>query len=393
MNRPPHDSGATPPPDRLQPDTLEPDRLRPPVVTAGGGAPFLELVRVRLLEFCREPEALFWVYGFPLVMVLALGIAFRQKPIDQLRVDIVASPQASADQEALSAAAAGLRIGVVTPAVASERLRTGRCDLVIERSAEPIGDAGKQNDNPANEIVFRFDPSRPESVLARDRAQDALERAAGRRDLLATRDLAVAAPGGRAIDFLVPGLMALSLLGGGLWGVGFAVVEMRIRKLLKRFLATPLRQWQFLLAVMAGRMVFVIPEMILLLAFARWAFDVRIFGSPWAVAVLLALGATAFAGIGLLVAARAKTLDAVSGALNLIMLPMWLGSGVFFSRERYPEWMQPLLKCLPLTPLVDALRGVMLEGKTLAACGTEIAGLVVWAAVSFAIALRIFRWG
>ena len=229
-------------------------------------------------------------------------------------------------------------------------------------------------------------------MLARDRANDSLERAAGRRDLLTVRDAILDAPGGRYIDFLVPGLMALSLLGGGLWGVGFAVVEMRIRKLLKRFLATPLRRWQFLLAVMAGRMLFVIPEMILLLAFARWMFDVRIFGSPWAVALLLALGATAFAGIGLLVAARAKTLEAISGALNLIMLPMWLGSGVFFSRERYPEWMQPCLRFLPLTPLVDALRGVMLEGRSLAACGEEVAIISAWAILSFAIALRVFRW-
>jgi len=356
-----------------------PAAQKPPLVTAGGRAPFLELVRSRILEFCREPEALFWVYGFPLLMVLSLGIAFRQQPLEQLRVDIGDGPRAAADADVLRQAGAGLRVGVAPRAEALERLRTGRCDLVLDRGADDA-------------IQFHFDPSRPESALARDRARDALERAAGRRDLLAASDVTATAPGGRYIDFLVPGLMALSLMGGGLWGVGFAVVEMRIRKLLKRFLATPLKRWQFLLGVMVSRMLFVIPEMILLLAFARWAFDVRIFGSPWAVAFLLALGAASFAGIGLLVASRAKTLEAVSGALNLLMLPMWLGSGVFFSRERYPDWMQPVLQFLPLTPLVDALRGVMLEGRTLAGCGEEIGIVAAWGLVSFAIALRIFRW-
>ena len=351
--------------------------LPPPVVTAGGHAPFVELVRSRLIEFCREPEALFWVYGFPLVMILSLGIAFRQQPLASLSVDIVAGPHAEADAAAL-ATAAGLTAMIRPQADALERLRTGRADLVVERTADTI--------------EFRADPTRPEAALARDRAHDALERAAGRRDLLAVRDTPFAAPGGRYIDFLVPGLMALSLMGGGLWGVGFAVVEMRIRKLLKRFFATPLAHWQFLAGMMTGRMLFVIPEMVLLVVCARLLFGVRVFGSPAAVAFLLVLGATAFAGIGLAIAARAKTLEAVSGALNLLMLPMWLGSGVFFSRERYPDWLQPVLAALPLTPLVDALRGVMLEGRTLAGCAAEIAAIAAWGIVCFAIALRIFRW-
>lgn len=351
--------------------------LPPPAVTSGGYAPFSEFVRCRLLEFCREPEALFWVYGFPLVMILSLGIAFRQQPLARLTVDIVAGPEAAADAAAV-ATAPGLTATIQPRAEAGERLRTGRADLVVERTAAAI--------------EFRADSTRPEAALARDRARDALERAAGRRDLLAVRDAPLDSPGGRYIDFLVPGLMALSLMGGGLWGVGFAVVELRIRKLLKRFFATPLAHWQFLLGMMAGRMLFVIPEMVLLVVCSRLFFGVKVFGSPTAVAALLVLGATAFAGIGLAIAARAKTLEAVSGALNLIMLPMWLGSGVFFSRERYPDWLQPVLAALPLTPLVDALRGVMLEGRTLGGCAWEIGAIAAWGIACFAIALRIFRW-
>jgi ABC-2 type transport system permease protein len=365
----------------------------PPLVQRGGYSPFWELIRGRLLEFVREPELIFWVYGFPLLMTLALGIAYREQPLQKLRVDVADGPLAAADMAALVhvpahadkpalAEPAGGMAAQVLPLTASlEHLRTGRADLVIDR-------------DPAREstIRYHFDPTRPESVLARDRARDALERAAGRRDLLAVEDVPQTAIGSRYIDFLIPGLMGLSLMGGGLWGVGFVAVEMRIRRLLKRFLATPMRRWQFLLSIMVGRMLLMIPEMLLLVFFSRWAFGVRIFGNPFSVAILVVLGALCFAGIGLLVASRAKTLEAINGMLNLIMLPMWLASGVFFPRERYPEAIQPLLRALPLTALVDALRGVMLEGLPLAGCWTEVVTLVAWAAVSFTVALRIFRW-
>jgi len=376
-----------------------PAMFAPPRVQRGGYSPFWELIRGRLLEFVREPELIFWVYGFPLLMTLALGIAYREQPLQKLRVDVADGPLAAADMAALvhvpaqadmpthvdvpaqAEPVSGMAAQVLPRTASLEHLRTGRADLVIDR-------------DPAREstIRYHFDPTRPESVLARDRARDALERAAGRRDLLAVADVPQTAIGSRYIDFLIPGLMGLSLMGGGLWGVGFVAVEMRIRRLLKRFLATPMRRWQFLLSIMVGRMLLMIPEMLLLIFFSRWAFGVRIFGNPFSVAILVVLGALCFAGIGLLVASRAKTLEAINGMLNLIMLPMWLASGVFFPRERYPEAIQPLLRPLPLTALVDALRGVMLEGLPLSGCWTEVVTLVAWAAVSFTVALRIFRW-
>ena len=360
----------------------------PPALQKGGYSPFWELVRSRFLEFCREPEVVFWVYGFPVLMVVSLGIAYRERAVPMPRVEVVAGPASAADAAALARPESGTTATVSPRAAALESLRTGRADLVLER-VEPVLEAAA----PATATIrYHVDPSRPESVLARDRARDALERAAGRRDLLAVDEVPQTAPGNRYIDFLIPGLMGLSLMGGGLWGVGFVAVEMRGRKLLKRFLATPMRRWQFLLSIMVSRMLFMIPEMLLLVCFSRWAFGVRIFGSPWAVAALVLLGAVCFAGIGLLVASRTKTLEAVNGILNIIMLPMWMASGVFFPRERYPEAVQPLLRAMPLTALVDALRAVMLEGASLATCWPEVATLVAWGTLTFAVALRIFRW-
>jgi ABC-2 type transport system permease protein len=359
-----------------------PTPTRLPEVRDRTVGPLRELSWSRLVEFCREPEVIFWVYGFPILMVMALGIAFRDRPIEQPRIAVVVAlgGDSLAGQAARSLTEnPAFDATVGTRDVSLEQLRTGKIDLIVESQE-------------GSDIVFHFDPTRPEAVLARDRAEAAMERAAGRQDRLLAHDNLIAEPGSRYIDFLIPGLMGLSLMGGGLWGVGFVTVEMRIRGLLKRFLATPMRRSEFLMAVMFSRMLFMIPEMLLIVLFSGWLFGVRIYGSLPAVAALVALGATTFSGLGLLAASRAKTLETVSGLLNLIMLPMWLGSGVFFARERYPDAVQPILQLLPLSALVDALRGVMLEGLTLPQIWPAVATLFVWACVSFSVALRTFRW-
>ncbi len=199
-------------------------------------------------------------------------------------------------------------------------------------------------------------------------------------------------PGGRYIDFLVPGLLGMSLMGGGLWGVGFVTVDMRIRKLLKRFVATPMRRSDFLGGLMLSRLLFLVPEVIVLLVFARLAFGVVIYGNLLAIMFLILLGAVTFAGLGLLVASRAKTLEAVSGLMNLVMLPMWLLSGIFFSSERFPAAAQPFIAILPLTALNNALRAVMQEGASLGSQLPEIGLLALWATLTFALALKLFRW-
>jgi len=184
----------------------------------------------------------------------------------------------------------------------------------------------------------------------------------------------------------------MGLMGGGLWGVGFVIVDMRIRKLLKRFIATPMKKYQFLAGIMLSRFLFMVPEIAILLLFARIAFGVRVQGSLLAVMFFVFLGAFTFAGIGLLVASRAKSLETVSGLMNLVMLPMWVLSGIFFSSERFPAAVQPVIKILPLTPLINALRAVILEGHSLFQLWPQIVILAVWGLVTFVLSLRWFRW-
>ncbi len=260
-------------------------------------------------------------------------------------------------------------------------IRTGRADVIVVARADR-----------APRYEYAFDPTRAESVLARNAVDDFLQRAAGRRDAVEVADLPLDEPGTRYIDFLVPGLLGMGLLGGGLWGVGFAIVDMRIRKLLKRYLATPMKRIHFLGAIILSRLLFTATEVLLLLVFARLFFGVSSLGSHLAVALLILLGALEFAGIGLLVASRAQTIETVSGLMNLVMLPMWIASGIFFSTERFPEAVQPVLALLPLNPLIHALRAVMLEGTSLWSLGGDVALITAWGGLCFFLGLRWFRW-
>ena len=341
--------------------------------------PLIQLMLARVREFYREPEAVFWVYGFPILIVVALGIAFRNKPVENATVDVVAGP--AADEVVGQLQASGKFTARAFDAETCHRqLRTGKTDLVIV----PQTGGGYE---------FDYDPTRPESLLARNAAADVLQRAAGRKDPVPTRDEEMKEPGGRYIDFLVPGLVGMSLMGGGLWGVGYAVVDLRVRKLLKRLLATPLRPRDFLLALLTSRLVFLVPEMLVLVLAGRLLFGVPIRGAVGTLALVLVVGGAAFAGLGLLLASRTANTEVVSGLINLLMLPMWMLSGTFFASSRFPGWLQPFIAALPLTPLNHALRGVMLEGASLTAVLHEVATLAGWAVVSFLVALKWFRWG
>ncbi|MEX2113050.1 MAG: ABC transporter permease [Pirellulales bacterium] len=351
-----------------------------PPLTQERYSPMWQIVISRVREFYREPEALFWVYGFPILMVVGLGIAFRNQPIEKITVDVEAGPRAAEVVKTL-AAQPRFVVAAFSEQQSRLRLRTGKTDLVVSVASDTQPD-----------YKFLFDPSRPPSLLARNAVDDALQRAAGRMDVATVTEQKFDEPGGRYIDFLVPGLLGMSLMGGGMWGVGFVTVDMRIRKLLKRFLATPMRKSDFLAGIMASRMLFMVPEVIVLLVFARLVFDVRVFGSMLAVMCLILLGAVMFSGLGLLLAARPRTLEAVSGLMNLVMLPMWMLSGIFFSSDRFPEFAQPLIKLLPLTALIDSLRAVMQDGASLASQWSPIALMVAWSVVSFAAALKWFRW-
>jgi len=241
-------------------------------------------------------------------------------------------------------------------------------------------------------IHYRFDPARPESVLAKAQVDDAFEIAAGRHNPLSTTATISSEPGSRYIDFLIPGLIGMNVMNAAIWGIGFAIVDMRQRKLLKRFVATPMRKSDFLAALASSRLLLMMAEVGLLLGFGVLVFHMRVVGSVVTILLIGAAGALGFSGIGLFTASRAQKIESVSGLINVVMMPMWIFSGVFFSYDRFPAAIHPLIKALPLTALNDALRATILEGSSLAAQSGRLVVLALWGGVSFGLALKWFRW-
>ena len=342
----------------------------------GAFSSLTELTLARLREFLREPEALFWVFVFPVLMACALGVAFRARGQEAVLVGVL-DVEGRTELEAALGDAPEIRTRVVGRGDLALVLQRAEAQIVVEPGSPPI---------------FHYDPTRTESRLARRIVDDALQRAAGRADAFEGRDALVETVGSRYIDWLLPGLLGMTLMSTGLWGIGFSIVVARTRKLLKRLVASPMRRRDYLLAQVLGRLVFLGPEAGLLLAFGWFVFGVPQRGSWLLLAATCVLGALSFGGLGLLIASRARTIEAVSGLVNIVMLPMWLLSGVFFSASNFPDVMQPPIQALPLTALIDALRGIMLEGAPAGALAGELAILVAWGVGSFGLALRLFRW-
>ena len=338
-----------------------------------------QLTLARFREFVREPEALFWSLAFPLVLSIGLGIAFRNRPADVVHVAVVGDPAAVAVAMASLETAGGFSAEHLEAIPARLALRTGKVALVL-------------NVRVMGRVEFEYDDTRPDSRVARVLANDAVQRGAGRADPLPSAERYVRDRGSRYIDFVVPGLLGMGLMGNGVWGIGFAVVDARRKRLLKRLMATPMSRAEYLGSFLITRFVLLVIEVLLLVGFAAIAFGVPVRGSLVQLGIICALGALAFCAVGLLIAARPKTIEGANGLMNLAMVPMWILSGVFFSSENFPAAIQPVIQALPLTAVNDALRANMLRGAGFDVVGPELAIIFAWAAVCFVLALRLFRW-
>jgi ABC-2 type transport system permease protein len=336
--------------------------------------PLVQLTLVRFREFLREPEALFWVFGFPLLLAAGLGLAFRNTPAETLSVGVVGADRAPFEH------ASALNVDPFPTVEDGLRaLREGKIALLVERPAD-------------GSVLYHYDDTNPEGRDARMRADTAVQQGAGRTDPVVANDQLMREAGSRYIDFLVPGLLGMNLMGGSIWSMGFAIVDARRRKLMKRLIATPMPRHYFLLSFLISRLAMLVIEVGAFLGFAVLAFGVPIRGSLVLVAGVCVFGTLAFGALGLLLSSRARTIEAASGLMNLTMLPMWILSGVFFSSQRFPDVVQPIVKALPLTALNDALRATMLQGATLVQIAPQIGVLAAWLLVCFPVALKLFRW-
>jgi ABC-2 type transport system permease protein len=331
----------------------------------------LTVTRFRL--FFREPEAVFWIFAFPILLSVGLSIAFRNRPADVLKV-------------------AGSTMQITQALNADKGLSAITLDEDRGRSALATGNilllAVQQGDS----IKFDYDNTNPDARTARLIADRAIQRAAGQRESVGTRNELTHEAGSRYIDFVIPGLLGMNLMSSGIWALGFSIVEARQKKLLKRLVASPMPRWQYLASFLLSRLFLLVIEVGVFLGFSHLAFGVPLRGPLWQLGLLCVLASLTFSAVGLLLASRAKTMQAASGLMNLTMLPMWVLSGVFFSTNRFPDVVQPFIRALPLTAAIDALRGNMLQGASSTHLLAPIAVLLAWLLITFSLSLGIFRW-
>src|ERR1700688_80839 len=336
--------------------------------------PLVQLTLVRFFEFIREPEALFWVFVFPILLAAGLGIAFRNRPAEVLRIAAVTPELAqSLRQEKL------LDVQQLDPEAAQEALRTGKVALLAVQGSNGT-------------IEYRYDDTNPEGRAARLLADQAIQKAAGRVDPVATNDQLMREVGSRYIDFLIPGLLGMNLMGSAIWSMGFAIVDARRKKLLKRLVASPMPRPYYLLSFLLSRILLLVVEVGVLVGFGALLFHVPVRGSLLDLTVLCLLASLSFSALGLLLASRARTIEAASGLVNVVMMPMWIASGVFFSSQKFPDMMQPVIKILPLTAVIDALRANMLQGANFGQMAPQVGIIAFWLVICFALALKLFRW-
>jgi ABC-2 type transport system permease protein len=193
------------------------------------------------------------------------------------------------------------------------------------------------------------------------------------------------------IDFLVPGIVGMTVMQLGLFGVAFGFVHLKRTGALRRLFATPTSPAYFLGAQVASRLIIAFVQVVILFGIGIW-FGLQMFGDYVSLAVIVLLGSMIFLAIGYSIASWAKDENQAAPVANLISLPMMFLSGVFFPRDAMPDFLANITQFMPLTYIIEALRAVVNNGSSLTSLGPQLLGMGVWAAITFVLAVRLFKW-
>lgn len=362
-----------------------------------------QLVISQFKLFFREPGVVFWSFGFPVVMAWILGIAFANKGEILRNVAIVTENPAAVsalpkwlheksgtvDNQLSGEAELEWEVGMNAGDQARFRFRAmseEEAVLALKRGQISLWIEG----SPETNLSYRFDPDNADARLTYLLLETAFREKISSEIKAEIRPLTMV--GIRYVDFLIPGLMAMSIMNACLWGIGWNLIELRIKKLLRRIVATPLRKSIFLISHGLNRMILSAAEMLLLYIFAYFYFDIRIQGSLLALALVFLSGYCAFAGIAILISSRVQNTQSGNGMINIVTMPMFILSGIFFSYHNFPDWLIPYVEVLPLTMLTNSLRGIITEGIGLAQVIQPSLGLFGIGAVCFALGLKLYLW-
>ncbi|TGL61010.1 ABC transporter permease [Leptospira sarikeiensis] len=348
------------------------------------------LVTIQLKEFYREPGILFWAFIFPIAIAGVLGLAFTSKGVPQTRVAIISSSHnadalSSKIEKAFSNSVSGNSdgLGVIVPKIFEEEeaikaLKRGEINLLVK-------------EDEAGNLEFSFDPNNANAQRDYLLLSNALMSADGKSQA-SSKIRKLDSKGTRYIDYLVPGMLAMGVMNSCLWGVGWNLIEMRMKKLLRRMSATPMNKLAFVLSFFFTRIVVTTVESIIFLTFTFTVFENAFFGSPIAAFMIFLTGNFAFACIGIFVGSRAQSAQVGNGLVNAFTFPMMVLSGIFFSYKNFPDIILPFIKHLPLTLMADSLRAVFIEGSGITESIYPCAFMILIGFFFLGTGLRIFRW-
>jgi len=349
--------------------------------------PFFNLVALQFKEFFREPEIIFWAFLLPIILSWLLGVAIGSGSGASQTVAVIENEEVSREYwnawieraKGISKPDGGLDFLILTREDAILALKKGEISLFVERV--PASDA----------VRYYFDPRSGEARTAYLILERSLAISAGPWDARG-EVVALEIQGTRYIDFLVPGLLAMDIMSSALWGIGWALIEIRIKKLLRRMAATPMHKSMFLCSHFVTRLIVNAIEFVALFLFVYFYFGVKIQGSVPALITIFIAGNMAFAGLSIMLSSRTANPRVGNGLINAITFPMTLVSGVFFSYHHFPHWAIPVVQKLPLTMLADSIRSIFNEGAGLAEIALPAFILAATGSFFFCVGMKIYKW-
>ncbi|MBN2423981.1 MAG: ABC transporter permease [Calditrichaceae bacterium] len=365
------------------------------------------LISAHAKELMREPGVLFWGIIFPILMALGLGIAFTKKADMTVNIAVI-EPRLS---ENSNTTLIGSFLTVNGEKIISPKDSAVSFRIVTEN--EKLGNTiysfhkmdweqgmidlkrGKISilvDEKNGQIYYHFDPRNPDAQLTYLKLSGILKEGViiGTESRENIEPLTVT--GSRYIDFFIPGMIAMGIMMSTMWGISYRLIEMRSQKLLRRMVATPMKKSHFLIALISVRTMMNFIESFLLFLFAYLVFDIRIQGDVSALILIFIAGNFAFAGISVFVSCHTAKTEIGNGLINIIVMPMMVLSGIFFSYHNFPEWVIPVIQKLPLTMLADGIRSIFIEGAGYHEVAIPFMVLMLIGLVFFSVGLKIFKW-
>ena len=348
---------------------------------------FLQLLLIHLREFYREPAIIFWSLFFPAALAIGLGFAFRGPTNATIDIGVLVLPAQSDSKQPASALLKRIekldrfQIHELAEAQAVQELKRGKLRILLQIDG--------------NHITFLYDPQSDAAMKEAALLKAALlgsEVSESKNKKIQFSETSLNIPGTRYIDYLIPGLLSLGVLNACLWGIGWSLISMRMKKLLRRMAATPMNPNWFFLSFTIARIALVTVEAGFLMLVGYWVFDLKPAASIVSLIIMFLAGIVCFGGLAVLVGSHTENTQVGNGLINAASMPMMLFSGIFFSYHGFPEAIQPLIKVLPLTIFADAIRSMYLEGTGLTDLWLSIVSLVVMGVVFFVTGRRFFKW-